>query len=193
MRWVECENKLGVSVLSVWHVLFGIAAVCTVSAMWCGASCAIGCHTTPKHSRSTLILNSWQGVLFIKCCSFFLQKYLWWLWPKSFIFTSAVQGTRLHNCCFAYFRWWLLCLGCRYSFLLRSLPSRLYLCKQPCTVERCNTTSVSAKPSCRSWLSYGGFALPFRPTNEQFYLRVFLVFQILTSTKPLIWHFLMIL
>lgn len=39
---------------------------------------ASGCCPTPKNV-STSVLNSWQAVLFIKCCSFPpLQTYLWW-------------------------------------------------------------------------------------------------------------------
>uniref|UniRef100_A0A4W6CKS6 Diacylglycerol kinase n=1 Tax=Lates calcarifer TaxID=8187 RepID=A0A4W6CKS6_LATCA len=65
----------------------------------CSVSCACGCHMTPKNNISSPVLNSWQGVLFIKSCSFCFS-----------ILTSSVRSTHSQNdpdlsrCCFPYFR-----------------------------------------------------------------------------------------
>lgn len=59
----------------------------------CYASCATGCNRTPKHDGSTPMLNSWQGPLFMKCCSFIFSKHSCWLWPKSPISTLSVHST----------------------------------------------------------------------------------------------------
>ena len=52
-----------------------------------------------------------QGVLFIKCCSFFLQAPLWWLWPNHAILTyfqNDPGSTVIHpliSVFFFWFRW----------------------------------------------------------------------------------------
>lgn len=138
------------------------------------------CHTTPKHNRSTPMLNNLQGVLFIK---WYLLKYspniyLWWLWPKSSIFASSIHRTCFQNasglfiCCSTSFRHWLWWWGHWERF--HSDDSSMQI-----TVQWCTTTLVAASPCCTSLLSFGNFTLLFCPAQRQFDLTVFFGSQIL--------------
>lgn len=51
------------------HIV-SICTMCWYILLYCMFPVSTSCHITPKHNRSTPMLNSWHSVLLIKCCSF---------------------------------------------------------------------------------------------------------------------------
>ena len=56
-------------------------------------SCAPSCHTTSKHNGSTAMLQLARCSSLQRLHPFFIQTYILWLWPKTYILVSPVQST----------------------------------------------------------------------------------------------------
>lgn len=124
----------------------------------------------PKAKLIHLLL-SWQGTVYIKLWSFVssntpsdqrVQFHFMYITSKDVV----LRTSDIHSCdevMGTISFWWLLHAD--------------HVCAS--NTAQCTTTSVSAKPSCRSLVSFWGSALPFCQAYGQFDLKVSLVCLIL--------------
>lgn len=114
-----------------------------------------------------------EGVFFMTFCAFFLQKtfancgqkIIFWL-HQSTALVSKMPMDYLHvvlhtsNIHF--------CEGVTDKVRSDDSSMQVMFCKQCCTVQWCSTTPVSAKSSCRIFVSCEGFSFPFLSAYGQF-------------------------
>lgn len=133
----------------------------------CSVSCATGCHTTPKHNRSTPMLK----VFLSSNAAPFFSKHTCVDFGQSVLFFYFFL---LHHPIALVVKM-LLCIHKMFTFMMRSQvmflsddSSMQIRCKQCCRIEYSTTTGIqystlSANSSSRPFLPFGDFALPFCP------------------------------